>query len=47
MTIDTNILISYLNGETKVQEVLDDWKQSNRLLFVSSITVAELVVVPI
>jgi len=46
MTIDTNILIAYLNGETKVQEFLDDWKRSNRLLYISSISVAELLALP-
>lgn len=42
MTIDTNILIAYLNGEEKVRTILDDWKQSNRPLFVSSISIAEV-----
>ena len=42
MTIDTNILIAYLDGEKVVQATLDDWKQSNRPLFISSISVAEI-----
>jgi predicted nucleic acid-binding protein len=46
MTIDTNILISYLKGEVKIRIVLDDWKESNRPLFISSISVAEILALP-
>lgn len=42
MTIDTNILIAYLNGEEEVVSVLNEWKQSNHSLFISSISIAEL-----
>lgn len=42
MVLDTNILIAYLNGESVVVGQLSGWKQEGRVLFVSSIAVAEV-----
>jgi len=36
MILDTNILIAYLNGESKIVETISDWKISGRVLFISS-----------
>jgi len=41
MVIDTNIIIACLKGESKVVNILSNWKREGRALFVSSITVAE------
>lgn len=46
MVIDTNILIAYLDGESGVTSLLSDWKQSGRPLFISSISVAEVLSLP-
>ena len=46
MTLDTNILIAYLNGETGVVETLSNWRRENRALFISSISVAEILSLP-
>lgn len=46
MVIDTNILIAYLNGEPISVEALSRWKQEGRALFVSSISVAEILSLP-
>lgn len=46
MTLDTNILIAYLNGEQKVVELVSEWKQSGRALFISSVSVAEVLALP-
>ena len=36
MILDTNILIAYLNGESKIVETISHWKRSGRVLFISS-----------
>ena len=46
MILDTNILIAHLNGEVRVIEILSDWKQSGRPLFISSISFAETLALP-
>ena len=46
MILDTNILISYFNGELNVVKTISDWKQSGRILFISSISVAEILALP-
>jgi predicted nucleic acid-binding protein len=46
MTLDTNILIAYLNGEGEVVETLSNWRESGRVLFVSSLSVAEVLALP-
>jgi len=46
MLLDTNILIAYLNGESKVVKILSDWKSSGRVLFISSISKAEILALP-
>ena len=46
MTLDTNILIAYLNGEPGVINRLSQWKQEGRAMFVSSISVAEVLALP-
>lgn len=46
MTLDTNILIAYLNGETSVVQEVSRWKQEGRALFISSVTTAELLSLP-
>jgi len=38
MTIDSNILIAYLNGERKVVDTLREWNEEGRTLFISSVT---------
>ena len=42
MTLDTNILIAYLEGEETVVAFVLTQKEAGRTLFVSSISVAEL-----
>ena len=42
MTIDTNILIAYLGGESKIIEQIQEWRRQDVILFVSSITECEL-----
>lgn len=42
MVIDTNILIAYLKAEPAVVMALSEWKQTGRALFVSSISVCEV-----
>lgn len=46
MTLDTNIIIAYLNGEQEVIATLTDWKREGRPLFVSTITVSEVLALP-
>lgn len=46
MTLDTNILIAYLNNEPRVVKTLSDWKSSGRILFISSISRAEILALP-
>ena len=46
MTIDSNIVIAYLEGEQKVVDQLSDWKQSGRPLFLSTIAEAEVLGYP-
>ncbi len=46
MILDTNILIAYFNGELKVVRTISDWKQSGRVLFISSISTAETLAIP-
>ncbi|MEI7719640.1 MAG: PIN domain-containing protein [bacterium] len=46
MTLDTNILIAYLNGEQAVVDFVLEQKEMGRALFVSSISVAELFSLP-
>lgn len=42
MVIDTNILIAYLNNETKIVDLLDSWRISGKSLIISSITTVEV-----
>ncbi|MBI4136295.1 MAG: PIN domain-containing protein [Candidatus Vogelbacteria bacterium] len=42
MTLDTNILIAYLNGESKVVDFILEQKAYGRALFVSAVSAAEL-----
>ena len=46
MVLDTNILIAYLKGETKIIETLDTVRLSGRVLVVSTISVSELLALP-
>lgn len=46
MVLDTNILIAYLNGEEPSVGFVSGLKQESRVLFVSSITVAEILSLP-
>lgn len=46
MLIDTNILISYINGDTLAMEALSSWKQEGKALFISSVTVTEVLSYP-
>ena len=42
MTIDTNIIIAYLDGEHQVIKTLSEWRQQNRPLFLPTITESEV-----
>lgn len=46
MILDTNILIAYFNNEPRVVKTLSDWKSSGRILFISSISKAEILALP-
>lgn len=46
MVIDTNILIAYLNGGEEIITIISDWKSEGRILFISSISVAEVLSLP-
>lgn len=46
MTLDTNILIAYLDGEKAVVDFVLEQKEAGRALFISSIVVAELLSLP-
>ena len=46
MTIDSNILIAYLNGERKVVDTLREWNEEGRTLFISSVSVCEALSLP-
>jgi predicted nucleic acid-binding protein len=46
MTIDTNILIAYLGGESLVINQIQQWRFQNIPLFISSITECELLSFP-
>ena len=46
MILDTNILIAYLNGERAVVDFVLNQKEAGRAIFVSSVSVAELLSLP-
>lgn len=46
MTLDTNILIAYLDGERAVVDFILEQKETGRAMFISSIVVAELLSLP-
>lgn len=46
MVLDTNILIAFLNGEERVVQTISAWQQEGRALFVSSVSVAEVLSLP-
>lgn len=46
MTLDTNILIEFLNGNDQVISTLSRWNSSHRQLHISTITVAEVLALP-
>jgi len=46
MILDTNILIAYFNGEVDVVKTISEWKQSGRILFISSLSTAETLALP-
>lgn len=46
MTIDSNILIGYCNGDRDIIQRLDLWKQEHRALFISSLSITELLSFP-
>ena len=46
MTLDTNILIAYLNGEESVMSALATWRKEGRALYVSSVSTAEVLALP-
>lgn len=41
MLLDSNVLIRYFNGESKIIEQLQTWRYSGRAFVISSITIAE------
>lgn len=46
MILDSNILIAYLNGDDQVREALSDWKRTGRSLFISSLSITEVLAYP-
>lgn len=46
MTLDTNILIAYFNGDEKVIEIVSEWKKSGKTVYISSIAFAETLAYP-
>lgn len=46
MTLDTNILIAYLDGEKAVVDFVLEQKEAGRAMFISSVVVAELLSLP-
>jgi predicted nucleic acid-binding protein len=46
MTLDTNILIAFINGDDSVVSIGSEWKQEGRALYVSSIVFAEVLSYP-
>jgi len=42
MTIDSNILIGYLNKDETLRRVVDRWKVSGKPLIISTISIAEV-----
>ncbi len=46
MTLDTNILIAYLNGEPAIVRTLSLWKQAGRNLIISCVSLAEVLAMP-
>ncbi|MGH7141696.1 MAG: PIN domain-containing protein [Minisyncoccia bacterium] len=47
MTLDTNILIAYFDGEPAVVDFLIKEKEAGRAIFISSITIVELMSLPV
>lgn len=47
MTLDTNVIIAYLQGDEQVVEMLSHWKEEGRAIFISSIVLAETLAYPI
>ncbi len=41
MILDSNILIGYLNGDTDLVSLLQEWRKSGSVLFISSISAIE------
>jgi hypothetical protein len=46
VTLDSNILIAYLEGERRVIDILTGWKREGRVLLISAISVAEVLALP-
>lgn len=46
MTLDTNILIAYFNGDEKVVEAVSEWKKNGKAIYISSIAFAEILAYP-
>ena len=46
MVLDTNILVAYLNGESSVIRFVSGLKQEGRVIFISSISIAEVLALP-
>ncbi|HLD60775.1 MAG TPA: type II toxin-antitoxin system VapC family toxin [Patescibacteria group bacterium] len=46
MTIDTNIIVAYLNGDQQVIETLSEWRNERRPLFLSTVVEAEVLSFP-
>jgi len=47
MLLDSNILIAYLKGEPSIIETLSRWRREARVLVISSISVAEVLALPV
>ena len=46
MLLDSNIVIGYLNGDPSIRERLHTWRENGRVLFITHITVIEVLSQP-
>lgn len=42
MTVDSNIVIAYLDDDEVVKQILSDWKQQGRIVFLPTVVEAEV-----
>jgi len=46
MTLDTNIIIAYLGGDSEVIATLNEWKREGRVIFLSAVVETEVLSFP-